>query len=401
MKHFFLALLFYSSTQAFAQNLAITHVTVYTTPDAPPLRDAVILFKNGKISGAGKLAVPQDARVVDGSGMYATAGFWNSHVHFTEPKWSGADTMAASRLEAQLQDFATCRGFTHVFDVAELDFENLKALKARIDKGEVPGPAIRAVGVPLTPENGSPVYIRPAKLPEIATVAAAEQAVKAQLDAGAQGIKLFTASPNEKEVVTMPVPVATAAVRAAHAAHVPVFAHPSTAAGVQVAIAAGVDILAHVSPDDHQPWPPATIQAMLAKHMALVPTLKMFQWSLLTNGADTTQNPLISTAVQQLGAYAKAGGVILFGTDVGYMSDYGTEAEFDLMHRAGMDFRQILTSLTTAPAKEFGLDGHAGKIAPGMEGDVVLLAADPAADSRNFSKVKCTIIKGVVVYEAK
>jgi imidazolonepropionase-like amidohydrolase len=216
---------------------------------------------------------------------------------------------------------------------------------------------------------------------------------------GAQAIKLFTGSPNGKGIAVMKIAVATAAVKTAHRFGVPVFVHPESEEGAKVAIAAGVDVLAHVTPDEHRDWPQSLINALIKKHIAVIPTMKMFQWSLLSNKADTTNNPLIITAIHQLRDYAKAGGVVLFGTDVGFMTDYSTEAEFELMSRAGLNFQAILQSLTTAPAKKFGFQAKTGKIVPGMDADIVLLSADPAVDSRNFASVAYTIAKGRVIYK--
>ncbi len=400
MSKLFIALLLCFSTACIAQDLVIKGAVVYASPDSQPIKNAVVIVKNGKITKVGKLGtvvLPKNIRIIEGKGMFLTAGYWNSHVHFMEAKWLGADTIAASRLKEQLNDFANSRGFTHVFDLSG-DAQNLKNLRSRIDRGEVPGPAIRFVGLPLAPENGSPVYIRPYKLPEVGTPSEAIIDVTNQIKAGAQGIKLWTGSPDGHKVVLMGIDVAKAAVTTAHHYGVPVFAHPGSAEGVNVAIEAGVDILAHVSPDDHLDWPQSTINAMLQKHMALIPTLKMFQWSLLKDGADTTNNVLITTALNQLRSYSKAGGVILFGTDVGYMTDYSTVAEFELMSRAGLDFHDILRSLTTAPAKKLGLEQITGSIAPGMDADIVLLARDPALDSRNFTTVTYTISKGKIIF---
>ena len=41
------------------------------------------------------------------------------------------------------------------------------------------------------------------------------------------------------------------------------------------------------------------------------------------------------------------------------------------MAAAGMSFRQILASLTTAPAERFGDSKRLGRIAPGFQADVV------------------------------
>lgn len=70
------------------------------------------------------------------------------------------------------------------------------------------------------------------------------------------------------------------------------------------------------------------------------------------------------------------------------------------MMQAGMDFRQILASLTTAPAKRFGTSGKTGKSARGMDADIVLLAGDPATDVKNFSNVKYTIRQGKIIYQS-
>ena len=68
----------------------------------------------------------------------------------------------------------------------------------------------------------------------------------------------------------------------------------------------------------------------------------------------------------------------LFGTDVGYMSDYDPTEEYVLMAEAGMSFRQILASLTTAPAEQFGESKQLGWVAAGFQADLVILKNDPS-----------------------
>jgi len=62
----------------------------------------------------------------------------------------------------------------------------------------------------------------------------------------------------------------------------------------------------------------------------------------------------MSRAAQQLQAFSRAGGQVLFGTDVGYIEPLDTSEEFTWMSRAGMSFQEILASLTTNPAQRFG-----------------------------------------------
>lgn len=384
-----------------SQVLALVGATLYASPDSPPLKDAVVLVDGKTIAQVGArkdVQVPAGAQVIDCHGMVLTAGFWNSHVHFMEPQWAHPADVPAATLTKQFQDMLTRYGFTRAFDIAALDIGPLLRLRERVDSGEVPGPRIYTVGVPLTP--ASPVYIAPLTLPVVHTAAEAAAHVRAQLDAGADGIKIWAASPTGKSVVTMDVDVIRGAVDAAHARHLPVFAHPTDIDGVAHAAAGGVDILAHVAPEDRKDWPPALLHDMLARHMALIPTLKLYQWDLLQTG-HRADDPLLLTAVQQLKTYANAGGTILFGTDVGFMTDYSPEAEYTLMAQAGLSFRQILRSMTTTPAGKFAKGERVGTVAPGQAADLVLLTADPAQDAKNFASVAYTIRQGRIIYQAQ
>ena len=66
-----------------------------------------------------------------------------------------------------------------------------------------------------------------------------------------------------------------------------------------------------------------------------------------------------------------------------------------------MSFRQILASLTTAPAERFGESARLGRLAAGFIADMVVLDEDPSKDVRVFAAVRYTIRAGRVIYEAK
>jgi imidazolonepropionase-like amidohydrolase len=106
---------------------------------------------------------------------------------------------------------------------------------------------------------------------------------------------------------------------------------------------------------------------MKAQNVALVPTLK-----LLASGGRRE-------VLDQVRDYKRAGGQILFGTDVGYLPDYDPLHEYELMEAAGLTWRQILASLTTDPAIRFNERSQRARLASGMDGDVVVLGSDPVA----------------------
>jgi imidazolonepropionase-like amidohydrolase len=219
---------------------------------------------------------------------------------------------------------------------------------------------------------------------------------------GANGIKLFTGSYQGRgKVALLPVAVAKAAVEEAHRHGMPVFAHPQNVVGVEVAISSGVDVLAHTVPQS-PPWTPDFIARLQRAHLALIPTLTLFDFEARKeNGSDQEREAWIARMVAELGAYSQAGGEILFGTDIGYIDHYDTSMEFTLMSQAGMNYQEILASLTTNPARKFGHSDRTGRIAQGADADLVVLDADPRQDITAFAKVHYTIRKGTVIYQER
>src|SRR5207237_441256 len=107
----------------------------------------------------------------------------------------------------------------------------------------------------------------------------------------------------------------------------------------------------------------------------------------------------INTEIAQLRAWLAAGGTVLFGTDLGAV-EYDPTEEYVLMARTGMSFRQILASLTTAPAGRFGESDRTGRIAVGLQADLAVLRGDPAKDIRSLADVRYTLRAGKIIYSA-
>ena len=70
------------------------------------------------------------------------------------------------------------------------------------------------------------------------------------------------------------------------------------------------------------------------------------------------------------------------------------------MAEAGMSFRQILASLTTAPAERFGESRQLGRIAAGLEADLVVLKGDPSQNIGALAAVQYTFRAGKIIYRA-
>jgi imidazolonepropionase-like amidohydrolase len=138
---------------------------------------------------------------------------------------------------------------------------------------------------------------------------------------------------------------------------------------------------------------------MRARGMSLVPTLKLFTYELGRAGLPPSVIELVlGNAEAQLRAFADLGGQVLFGTDVGYMTDYDPTDEYVHMAHAGLTFSQILAALTMAPAARFDAATRTGRIAPGLDADLVVVDGDPATDIRALGRVRTTLRRGLVLY---
>jgi imidazolonepropionase-like amidohydrolase len=376
-------------TNAPANSLALTGATVYTTPADAPLRNATVLIENGTISHVAESPeehIPPDTTVLGCSGLNVTAGFWNSHVHFFERKWANAAEIPEPELARQLQDMLTGYGFTSVFDLSS-PWDNTRAIRDRIESGEVPGPRIRSTGEGIMPTGGMPPdYVAQmmgamkTPLPEVSDATQAAAAARKLLERGVDAIKLFASSPWS---ATLSEDVIRAAVEEAHRAGKRAFLHPNTTEEMLAALRAGVDVIAHTTARSG-PW-----TGLTELRAALTPTLTIWKY-FLRHDRFSTQEKTVQNAIEQLRTWIVAGGTVLYGSDLGAV-DYDPGDEYRLMSEAGMSFPEILASLTTKPAALFGESDKLGRIAAGMSADLVVF--------KELTDVVFTIREGHVIYE--
>ncbi len=388
-----------------ANALALVGGTIYASPTDEPIRDAVVLIRDGKITAAGKrseLPFPPDVKAIDCSGCTITAGFWNGHVHFFERKWADAGSIPAPELAHQLQEMLTRYGFTSVFDLSSL-WENTRKLRDRIESGEVAGPRIRSTGEGLGSPGALPsdqvtgmMGVMKTPLPEVADSVQAVAAAEKLLEDGVDGIKLFIkAGPSQAAFSAETI---RAVAEEAHRCGKPVFAHPTTGDDVHKAIVNGVDIIAHTTPHSG-PWDQAVFSKLRKRRTALTPTLALWKYFMRHDRLALQEN-ITSTALEQLRSWSAAGGTVLFGTDLGAV-DYDPAEEYALMTRAGMSFSAILASLTTSPAEQFGESARLGRIAPGVQADLIVLRGDPSADIHALADVRQTLRNGRIIFDSE
>ncbi|GIG40742.1 amidohydrolase family protein [Cellulomonas phragmiteti] len=379
-------------------DLLLTRARTWASPDAPLANPGVVLVRDGVVRQVGG-DVPADVDLprVDVGGRVVTAGFTNCHVHLTEGVWAGARTAPAAQLQEALDDMLLRRGFTTALDLGS-DPRHTSAVVQRIASGDLRGPEILTAGPPNLPTRGVPFYLRDSlpwyarlALPSPASAAAVRRAVALRHRRGAALTKLFTGSPVERDRVrTMDPDVARAAVEESHRLGMLVLAHPTDRGGTQVAVRAGVDALAHVpsAPDGTGDL----LREAAERGIRLVPTLHMF--AATVTPADSFMGPIRDA----LRTFLAAGGRVLFGTDVGYLTDRDIRPELEAMAACGMTTRDVLRALTTEPAAFLRRD-DAGEVRPGARGDLTVLSHTHGdLDPGDLADVDLVVRAGRVVH---
>lgn len=394
-----------------ADRKLLTGMRLYPSPDDAPIDDAWVYVEGGKIKAVGPMSSPPpaDATPMEAcSGGVITAGFQNSHVHFTHDSFADAATRPAEDVSAAFERMLTGFGFTTVVDTGS-NPANTLPMRDRIERGEIRGPRILTVGAPLYPKDGIPFYLRDlppeylSKLPQPREAGEATALVRGNLEGGADATKLFIATPQEDGSVRYMAPeIARAAAEESHARGKLVMAHPTDTRGMNAILDAKVDIAVHTTIGRDSAWSPEMIAKLVAARVSVIPTLKLWGYELDKNKVPAeVQTRLVDGALKEVKAFSDAGGQILFGTDVGYMFELDPTEEYELMAQAGLTAMQILASLTTAPAARWNESDKRGTVRPGMDGDLTVLNGDPATDVKNFANVKCTIRGGREIFVRK
>lgn len=137
----------------------------------PPVPDAVVLIRDGRIVAAGprsSIRIPGGIPVVDGRGKTLLPGLWDMHAHYEQVEWPAA---------------ALAAGITTVRDAAN-EFELVTALRDAIHQGRALGPRMLLAGVIDGGEH--PLGVVTANSPE-----EAREAVNRYKAAGFQQIKIY------------------------------------------------------------------------------------------------------------------------------------------------------------------------------------------------------------------
>jgi len=354
--------------------------TVVNLDGGPPLENAVILVEGERITAigsAGGIDIPAQADVVDTSGTWLIPGLMNMHVHLglvlpgkmaeeLADETDGELTLRMAKAARESLD----AGVTTIRTLDQDDSSDL-ALKAAIEKGQVPGPRIYS---------------------------AASSWRKIQISGGISDEQGAIAEPwmSPEEIRSV--------VEEATRAGAKVAAHSGSPRATRSAIDAGVTSIEHGYFLDRP-----TLVEMKRNGTWLVPTIVVSQpatqpyfemigspdwylkrrdsvgkshWQALKDAIDVSVN--IALGSDQMPAEPNDGTT-------------ATAREAQYYVEAGMTPLKALRAATIEPARMLGAERDIGSLEVGKYADIVALAKDPTKDIKALRTI-LLVMKGGEIY---
>lgn len=350
-------------------------------------RGVVVVDAAGRITYAGGLKDAPTAasaeEVVDGAGGTLLPGLIDCHVHLglggplPAKGWQPEPTEAiAQRCREHARELLAI-GCTTIRDLGCPNFEALELAEA-IAAGRAEGPHIESAGRFLAHTAEYFGFARFAEDGAELAVAAREQ-----LAAGAHWVKVIATWLPRTRGGPPSAPFSADELRPivelAHAAGARVAVHGMGLEGTRAAVEAGVDSVEHGSALDS-----ALAFRMAAQGTWLVPTLSVWEQTV-ANAIRDGVPPERLARFEQLRADAfasfhlalRAGIPLAAGTDAGTLPFAQLVRELELMIAHGLEPAAAIASATGQAARLLGLTASRGRLAPGLDADLLLVAGNP------------------------
>lgn len=379
-----------------AQDLVLTNAHLVDVASGTVRENVSVLVEGGRIAGIvdGAAAVPSGARGVDLMGRYLAPGMIDAHVHVGN---------AADAARALRTGVTTMRsmGASHYADVGLRELQR---------GGHLRIPELLAAGYHVRPPAAEAFFQDHPEMGRFMTSGIrGVEAVRA-MTAAIVSRRVDVVKTNATERAGLPdtdprrrfysLEELTAIVDEAGRAGVPVAAHAHGDAGGRDAVLAGVRSI------EHGTWlSPETLDLMAERGTYLVPTIAIVRDLTIAGGdydnaALTLRGRHMLPRVQETARRAHDAGVrIVAATDTGYGPESTTTLAHELLElvEVGLSPTEALRAATTTAADLLGVDDRVGRIAEGMEADLIVLERNPLDDIGVVQDVLMVVSDGEVI----
>jgi imidazolonepropionase-like amidohydrolase len=415
--------------------VALTHVRVIDGTGAAPKEDQTIVIRDGNVAELGdgsRVRAPEGAMTIDLSGKTVIPGLVMVHEHLYYPTGPGVyGQLGESFVRLYLAGgVTTMRTGGNTNGVMDLN------LKADVEQGRQPGPAIDATApylngpqgmlqmyalkdaedarrqVAYWAEMGATSYKAYMQISRAELGAAAEEAHKRKLkitghlcsvtyseaaDLGIDNLEHgFLAStdfvPDKKPDECPGQPVGQRTIAALDENGEPFKALVKKLVDKKVALTSTLTVFETFTPG--RPMPPG-IDVLVA------PLKDAFEQRHATTAKNqqSIYSTLFPKAMALERAFVKAGGLLIAGTDPtgggGVIPGYSNQRQVELLVEAGFTPLEAIQICTSNGAKYLGRDAKVGTIAVGKQADLVVLNGNPAAAIGDIRKVETVFRQGV------
>jgi len=427
--------------------LVLEHVRVIDGTGDAAREDQRVVLDHGKIVRVGPAAgeaAPAGAKVLDMTGKTVIPGLVGMHEHLFYPLPEGGAGLLP--LYGEMADSAPrlylAGGVTSARTAGSLEPYTDISVKQAVDAGKIPGPRLFLTGPYL---EGNPSIG-----PQLHALTGPEDAARMVNYWAAEGATSFKAymhiTPEELK----------AAVDAAHAHGLKVTGH-LCAVTFKEAAALGIDNLEHGLAVDTEFFPgkkagvcpgqnpgqaalakldvegpeiQATIQDLVAHHVAVTSTLAIFEsfvpnrppmkeqmrvraalapggWSdyattraaIAERGDASLWPKLLKMEMQFERDFVKQGGLLMAGCDPtgygGVLPGFGDQRNVELLVEAGFTPLEAIHIATENGARFLGEEAHFGTIAAGKDADLVVVDGNPAAKIEDIERTEMVFKDGV------
>ena len=366
---------------------------------SPALQVGVsLLIEDGRIAWVSPDEREADgADVLDGGGATIVPAFVDAHSHLTMPggsHWIDRGSDAPDRLRQVARHNAARlvqAGVLWARDVgspAGPDGRAISLLVAQEMSAAAGAPNIRVAGTWIAKDGYLPMTVA------VKDGAELKAAALAQLDAGADFVKIMLDPPDRSEQCPFTVDDVRGACEAVHARGRKITAHATILDGARVGAEAGVDSIEHgMELDD------TIAVTMQRNNVALVSTLSVLaSWATFARTTRierfTSDEGKRRLAARREGAFAAVRAARRAGVRIAAGSDFGGGSvraghlawEVELLVEAGLEPYEALAAVSWRGGELLGIE-HAGRLQPGDPANLVLVHGDPLVDPHALWRV--------------
>ena len=373
---------------------ALIHGRIVDVESGSVAEGDVIIVRDGRIESVAG-AVPEGMRSVDLGGRYVIPGLIDAHVHISN--------LAAAR--RALESGVTTARSAGVAWYADVGLAKL------VQQGVIAGPELVPAGYHVRPRLAEAAFIGDPDLAPlrdgIDTEEEVRRMVRANLERGARFVKVLATEraglpDTDPRRPVFDEELLRAAVEEAAKAGVPVQAHAHGDEGARAAVIAGVKSIEHGTYLSE-----ATLELMKERGTYLVPTYSIVT-DLMEPGGDydiaflqVRGRHMLPRLAEVIRTAHRLGVPIVTGVDTGYGPESVTRIghEIEDLASLGLSPAEALAAATTTAARLIDRSDSLGRIAPGFEADLVVLAGNPLEDVGRVQDVLLVVSNGLIAVD--